>query len=61
MWHRVAAVALIRPLARKLPYAAGAALKSKKEKKVLNGPLGEKKKTTNSEPKELTSQLLIEP
>ena len=61
MWHRVAAVALIRPLARKLPYAAGAALKSKKEKKALNGPLGEKKKKTNSEPKELTSQLLIEP
>ena len=28
--HRLAAVALIRPLARELPYAAGAALKRRK-------------------------------
>ena len=30
MWHRPAAVALIRPLAWELPHAADAALKSKK-------------------------------
>ena len=29
LWHRAAAVALIQPLAWELPYAAGAALKSK--------------------------------
>jgi len=33
LWHRLAAVALIRPLAWELPYAAGAALKKKKKKK----------------------------
>ena len=32
-WCRPAAVALIRPLAREPPYAAGVALKKKKEKK----------------------------
>ena len=31
LWHRLAAAARIRPLAWELPYAAGAALKSKKE------------------------------
>ena len=30
LWHRAAAVTLARPLAREPPYAAGAALKSKK-------------------------------
>ena len=33
LWRRLAAVALIQPLAWELPYAAVAALKSKKEKK----------------------------
>ena len=33
LWCRWALVALIRPLAWEHPYAAGAALKSKKEKK----------------------------
>ena len=33
LWRRQAAVAMIRPLAWELPYAAGAALKSKKKKK----------------------------
>ena len=33
LWCRAAAVALIRPLAWELPYAAGAALKSKRKKK----------------------------
>ena len=33
LWHRPAAVALIRPLAWELPYAVGAALKKKKKKK----------------------------
>ena len=33
LWHRLAAVALIQPLAWEPPYAAGVALKKKKEKK----------------------------
>ena len=33
LWYRLAAVALIQPLAWELPYATGAALKSKKIKK----------------------------
>ena len=33
LWCRLAARALIRPLARKPPYAAGSALKTKKKKK----------------------------
>ena len=32
LWHRMAAVALIRPLAREPPYAEGVALKKKKKK-----------------------------
>ena len=32
LWRGSAAVALIRPLARELPYAAGVALKRKKKK-----------------------------
>ena len=35
LWYRPAAAALIRPLAWQLPYAAGAALKSKKKKKSM--------------------------
>ena len=35
LWCRPAATARIRPLARELPYAAGAALKSKKKKKKV--------------------------
>ena len=35
LWYRLAAVALIHPLAWGLPYVTGAALKSKKKKKVL--------------------------
>ena len=33
LWHRPVATALIRPLAWELPYAAGAALKTKKGKR----------------------------
>ena len=33
LWHRLAVVALIRPLAWELPYAMGVALKKKKERK----------------------------
>ena len=33
LWHRPAAVAPIRPLAWKLPYAIGTALKRQKKKK----------------------------
>ena len=36
LWCRLATVALIRPLAWELPYATGAALKSKKKKKIKN-------------------------
>ena len=35
LWHRLAAVALIRPLAWKPPYATGLALKIKTNKKTL--------------------------
>ena len=34
LWHGQAAAAPIRPLARKLPYAAGATLKKKKNSKI---------------------------
>ena len=34
-WHRLAAVALIRPLAWEPPYAVGAAIKKKKQKKFF--------------------------
>ena len=34
LWHRLAAVAPIRPLAWELPYAMGAALKRKKKKRI---------------------------
>ena len=34
LWHRLAAVALIPPLAWEPPYSTGAALKSKKKKKI---------------------------
>ena len=33
LWHRLAAAALIQPLAWELPYAIGAALRKKKKKK----------------------------
>ena len=36
LWHRLAAAAPIQPLAQKFPYAEGAALKRKKEKKNKN-------------------------
>ena len=36
LWHRPAAVALIRPLAWETPYAAGVALKRKKKSKKNN-------------------------
>ena len=36
LWHRLAAVALIRSLAWEPPYAEGVALKSKKKKKKKN-------------------------
>ena len=35
LWLWLAATALIRPLAWELPYVAGAALKSKKKKKLI--------------------------
>ena len=36
LWHRLAAVALIRPLAWELPHAKSVALNSKKKKVLLN-------------------------
>ena len=35
LWCRLAAVALIQPLAWELPYAAGVALKRQRQKKLL--------------------------
>ena len=35
LWRRLAAVALVRPLAWELPYAVGAALKEKKKEQIL--------------------------
>ena len=35
LWRRLAAVALIQPLAQELPYAAGVALKKAKTEKLL--------------------------
>ena len=35
LWHRLAAAALIRPLAWEPPYALGAALKRPKKKKLV--------------------------
>ena len=34
LWYRLAAAALIQPLAWELPYAMGTALKKKKKKKI---------------------------
>ena len=36
LWHRLAAMAPIQPLAWELPYALGAALKRKRKKKKKN-------------------------
>ena len=36
LWHRLAAVALLQPLAWEFPYAAGAALKTKKKNQTKN-------------------------
>ena len=36
LWHRPAAIALIRPLAWKLPYTVGVALKKQKKKERKN-------------------------
>ena len=35
LWHRLAAVATIHPLAPELRYATGVALKSKKNKQII--------------------------
>ena len=35
LWYRLAAIALIQPLAWEAPYAAGATLKNQKKKKSL--------------------------
>ena len=50
LWHRLAATALIRPLAWEPPYAADATLKKKKKKK---------KKTTTKNPKICNAQATI--
>ena len=44
LWCRLAALALIRPLAWEPPYAAGAALKRKKKKKKKKERKKEKKR-----------------
>ena len=45
LWHRPAAVALIRSLAWELPYAAGAALEKAKRQKKKNKKQQTNKKT----------------
>ena len=40
LWRRPAAIALIRPLARELPYASGAALKKGEKRKKKNKKRG---------------------
>ena len=35
LWHRLAAAALIQPIAWELPYAEGAALKRQKKKELM--------------------------
>ena len=45
LWSRPAATALIRPVAWELPYAAGDALKRKKEKKKESNGLSDFKQT----------------
>ena len=50
LWCRLAAVALIRPLAWEPPYAAGAALKSRRK---------EKKKKGESEKGHITAFLIL--
>ena len=49
LWHRLAAVAPIQPLAWELPYAAGVALKRQKNNKKTN-------KQTNPENKKQTKK-----
>ena len=44
LWHRMEAVALIRPLAREPPYAMGAVLKSKKQKQKQTNKKKNRKK-----------------
>ena len=44
LWHRLAAKALIQPLAWEIPYATGAALKSKKQKKKKKNLILQKQK-----------------
>ena len=45
LWHRLAVVALIQPLAWECPYAAGAALKGKKKKTKKTNKQTKKKPT----------------
>ena len=51
LWYRLAASALIHPLAWELPYAVGAALKKKKKKKdkIKNKQKIKKRQCTKSE------------
>ena len=49
LWCRLAAAALIRPLARELPYAGGEALKRKKKRKEKKeGGVGSREEKRNS-------------
>ena len=41
LWHKLAATSLLQPLAWALPYATGAALKSKKQTKSKNNLLAQ--------------------
>ena len=57
LWHWAAAAALIQPLGRKLPCAAGVAIKRKREKKE---EVEEKKHRTKKSPEKLASPVVAE-
>ena len=58
LWYRLAAIALIRPLAWELPYAAGEALK--KEKKEKERSLLDHMQATTCTPQPMSSHLSLE-
>ena len=59
IWHVVAGIALIRPLVWEPPYAAGAALKSKKKRKERKKSISFSEKFTERAAKYSRIQVLI--
>ena len=60
LWCRLASEALIRPLARELPYAAGLALKKQKKKEEEEGEGEEGEGEGEGEEKEKKKKLLLQ-